>query len=447
VVEATAGQDRILNRRECLVNTRLLRESHLGVSKSQLALAAGCRFGDARNQEAGFAMAQLIRSTIRIIPSLLASVLALAPRTLGQDASAQSIAAVLQPFVDRRVLAGAVAVAADSERVLSCDAVGFADVAAGTPLKNDAVFWIASQSKPITATALMMLVDEGKVKLDDPVAKYVPAFRDVWLRADRSKDRVVLKRPAHPITVREILSHTSGLPFKSALEEPTLDRLPLGAAAGSYAMTPLDFEPGTRYQYSNAGINTAGRIIEVASSTSYENFLETRLFAPLGMKDTTFWPSESQLARLAKAYKPGPRGKGLEETPIDQLRYPLSDRSRYPMPAGGLFSTAADLVHFCQMVLNGGQLDGKRYLSQSAVNEMTKRQTAASIEESYGLGWATGGDSFGHGGAFATSMTIDRKRGLITLFLVQHAGFPGDGNKAHGQFEKAVRKRFGAEKR
>jgi CubicO group peptidase (beta-lactamase class C family) len=379
-----------------------------------------------------------------IIPTLVVAAAAVATRAPAQETADRNMPAVLQPFVDRHVLAGAVTLVADKDRLLSLGAVGFSDVAAGTLMRTDAVFWIASQSKPITATALMMLVDEGKVTLDDPVAKYLPVFREVWLAAERAKDRVVLKRPGHPITVREILSHTSGLPFKSAIEAPTLDRLPLWTATGSYAMTPLEFEPGTRYQYSNAGINTAGRIIEVVSGIPYESFLETRLFGPLGMKDTTFWPSESQLARLAKAYKPRAGGLGLEETSIDQLRYPLGDRSRHPMPAGGLFSTASDLARFCQMVLNGGQFEGKRYLSEAAVKEMTKRQTGPSIKESYGLGWGTGGDSFGHGGAFATNMTIDSKRGLITVFLVQHAGFPGDGGKARGEFEKAAAKRFGA---
>ena len=174
------------------------------------------------------------------------------------------------------------------------EAVGWADVAAGMPMREKKLFWIASQSKPITATALMMLVDEGKVKLDDPVEKYLPEFKDQWLAVEQDKDHILLKKPKHPITVRNILSHTSGLPFKSALEQPTLDLLPLRVAVRSYAMTPLQFEPGSKYQYSNAGINTAGRIIEVVSGMPYEEFLDKRLFEPLGMKDTTFWPNEEQ---------------------------------------------------------------------------------------------------------------------------------------------------------
>ena len=375
---------------------------------------------------------------------LIAGLSAVATHAPAQDAPTRSVATVLQPFVDRHELAGAVTLVADKDAVLSLDAVGYADVAAGIPMRTDAVFWIASQSKSITATALMMLVDEGKVKLDDPVAHYLPEFREVWLAAEHDQNHVLLKRPRHPITVREVLSHTSGLPFKSAIEEPTLDRLPLWVAAGSYAMTPLQFEPGTKYQYSNAGINTAGRIIEVASGLPYETFLDTRLFEPLGMKDTTFWPSGGQLARLAKSYKPGKDKTGLEEITISQLKYPLDDRSRRPMPAGGLFSTAADLARFCQMVMNDGVFQGKRYLSEAAVKEMTKRQTGEGINESYGLGWATGGGTFGHGGALATGMTVDPKRGLITVFLVQHAGFPGEGGKAQDVFRKAAMERFGS---
>jgi CubicO group peptidase (beta-lactamase class C family) len=363
---------------------------------------------------------------------------------LAQDSSpSKSIVAALQPFVDSHVLAGAVTLVADKDKVLSLEAVGFADIAANKPMRPDALFWIASQSKPITAAALMMLVDEGKVRLDDAVEKYLPEFKDQWLAVEQDKEHVLLKKPKHHITVRNVLSHTSGLPFKSAMQQPTLDLLPLRDAVRSYAMTPLQSEPGSKYQYSNAGINTAGRIIEVVSGRPYEEFLDKRLFGPLGMKDTTFWPNEEQLARLAKSYKPNAAKTGLEAITITQLKYPLNDRHRQPMPAGGLFSTATDVGRFCQMMLNGGVFQGKRYLSADAVRQMTSKQTGDALKETYGLGWATGGGSFGHGGAYATNMTIDAKRGLITVFLVQHAGFPGDGSKSHTAFRKAAEELFG----
>ena len=208
-------------------------------------------------------------------------------------------------------------------------------------MRTDCVFWIASQSKPITAAAVMILVDEGKLKLDDPVEKYVPEFKGQMVIAEKDEGHVLLKKPKHPITVRNVLSHSSGLPFASPIEKPTLDLFPLECRVRSYAMLPLGFEPDSKNQYANAGINTAGRIVEVVTGMPFEKFLDERLFKPLGMRDTTFWPSGQDPQRLAKAYKPG-KG-GLEECPIAQLKYPLDDPQRQPMPAGGLFSTAADL--------------------------------------------------------------------------------------------------------
>lgn len=378
---------------------------------------------------------------------LLAALVAPIPTARAEaPPSSSEIVGALQPFVKRGTLAGAVTLVASKDRALSLDAVGHANIKASQPMRGDTVFWIASQTKPITAVALMMLVDEGKVKLDDPVTNYLPELKDLWLIAEQGKDRLLLKRPGRAITLRHLLSHTSGMPFRSEMEQPTLDQLRLRDAVRSYALTPLGFEPTTRFLYSNAGINTAGRVIEVVSGLRYEEFMNRRLFEPLGMTDTTFWPRDDQLKRLATPYKPNAERTGLEATTISQLTYPLDDRNRQPMPAGGLFSTAADVGTFCRMVLNGGTLNGKRYLSEAAVKEMTSKQTDDRLKASYGLGWSTGGGSYGHGGALATNMTIDPARGLITVFLVQHAGFPGDGGSSQQAFRKAVETRFGQKK-
>jgi len=352
-------------------------------------------------------------------------------------------AAALQPYIDRHVLAGAVTLVATKDKILSHEAVGFMDVKAQTPMRPDALFWIASQSKPITAAAVMMLVDEGKLALDDPVEKYLPEFKGLMVVSEQDPDHVLLKKPVHPITVRNVLSHTSGMRFSSPMEQPTLDGLTLKDAVRSYALLPLQHEPDSKYQYSNAGINTAARILEVLSGMKYEDFMQKRLFDPLGMKDTTFWPNDEQVARLARSYKPNAAKDGLDETTVGQLTYPLTDRRRQPMPAGGLFSTAVDVARFCQMILNGGELDGHRYLSEAAVKQMTTKQTAEALKDGYGLGWSTGGGNFGHGGAFATNMNIDSGRGLITVYMVQHNGFPGDGGKAQGAFRRAAEKLFG----
>jgi CubicO group peptidase (beta-lactamase class C family) len=364
------------------------------------------------------------------------------------------IAPLLQPFVDSHTLAGVVTLVANKEKTLSLEAVGFADIAANTPMHTDDLFWIASMSKPMTATALMMLVDEGKVNVDDPVEKYLPEFKGQMVAVEQDKDHILLKHPAHPITVKNILTHTSGLPPLSRVEHQ-IDTLSLHEAVISYAMSPLRFEPGAKYQYCNAGINSAGRIIEVVSGMPFEEFMEQRLIKPLGMKDTTFWPTEEQMHRLAKSYKPNAAKNGLDEIPIDQLTYPLTNPKRGPSPAGGYFSTAADVAQFGRMILNGGALDGKRYVSQAAVRQMTSTQTSdlpinGKNESGYGFGWSTNRSDpsptppFGHGGAYATDLRIDPQHQLVTVFMVQHAGFPGpDGGKIRPTFIKAAVDTFG----
>ena len=355
-----------------------------------------------------------------------------------------SVVPLLQPFVDKHELAGAVALVADKDKVLSVETVGFADIAHGTAMKPDALFWIASQSKAMTATAVLMLVDEGKIALDDAVEKYLPEFRGQMVVAEKDDDHTLLRKSAHPITIREVLSHMSGLPFESAIETPTLDGLPLAAAVRSYAAAPLQTEPGTHYQYSNAGINTAARILEVVTGMKYEDFMQQRLFNPLGMKDTTFWPTEKQVRRLAKAYHPDDAKTNLSEFPVTQLHYPLTDRTRrFPMPAGGLFSTAQDTARFCQMLLNKGELNGRGYLSESSFKELTKRQTPMTVNDSYSFGLAIGSDWFGHGGACATNMEIRFQKGLVLIWMVQHGGFSGDGAKAEGVFKDWALERFG----
>ena len=376
------------------------------------------------------AVAADVRASVAAEPS---------PPSAADEAMADAVAG----YVERGELAGAVMLVATPDEVLSLSAVGSADIAAGTPMSPDALFWIASQSKPITAAAVMMLVDEGRVRLDDPVETYLPEFKGQMVVDEKDDEHVVLKKPGHPITVRNVLSHTSGLPFRSGIEVPTLDRLPLADRVRSYAMTPLEFEPDSAYQYSNAGINTAARIIEVVTGTSFEAFLSERLFEPLGMRETTFWPSEEQAARIATAYRPAAGGAGLEAIEIDQLHYPLTDRrERSPMPAGGLFSTAADMARFYQMLAHDGELAGRRYLSPEAVAELTRKQTADAIPTEYGLGFSTGGNRFGHGGAYSTNSFYDRSSGLILIWLVQHAGFPGKGAESQGAFHTAALRGF-----
>ncbi|MBI5774626.1 MAG: beta-lactamase family protein [Verrucomicrobia bacterium] len=376
--------------------------------------------------------------------ALLAAALHIAAAPMQAAELPRRIAAALQPFVEQHTLAGAVALVANKDKVLSVETVGWADIAAQKPMRADNLFWIASMSKAITAAGLMVLVDDGKVQLDDAVEKYLPEFKGQMLAVETSASGVLFRKPKHPITVRNVLSHTSGLPFKSAIEQPTLDLYTLRERAVSYALTPLLFEPDSQYLYSNAGINTAGAIIEAVSGMPYAEFMEKRLLKPLGMKDTTHTPNQSQIKRLAKSYKPNKDKNGLEETTVTQLLYPLDDPRRQPMPAGGYFSTADDVAKFCQMLLNGGTLHGRRVLSENAVRAMTTVQSGdARIKNAianYGFGLkitaadsaapdALSPGSFSHGGAYATQMWMDARRGLAVVFMVQHAGYPADGAK------------------
>ncbi len=170
----------------------------------------------------------------------------------------------VEPFVKKQELAGAVMLVADKNKVLAVDTVGYADIAEKREMSPDALFWIASQSKSLTAAHS----DLGRRRQSEarrPGRKISAGIADAWVAAEKDAKHMLLERPAQKITVRHVLSHTSGLPFKSALETPTLDGLPLAVAVRSYAATPLDYQPGTGYRYSNAGINTAGRIIEVVT--------------------------------------------------------------------------------------------------------------------------------------------------------------------------------------
>ncbi len=371
---------------------------------------------------------------MRIFTTLLtACCLALATATFAEVP--KKIASALQPFVDSHILAGAVTLVADKDKVLSLETVGYEDIATKKPMRANATFWIASMSKAMTAAGLMVLVDEGKVKLDDPVANYLPEFTAVKLANGQP--------PAHPPTVRQVLSHSSGLAFKSAAEQPTLDVTPLSERTRSYAATPLVSEPGTQYLYSNAGINTAARMIEVITGKTFEDFMDERLLKPLGMTDTTFWPNDEQVSRLAKSYKPTADKTNIEETPISQLKYPLTDRAnRTPMPGGGYFSTAADVAKFCQLLLRLGEWQGKRLLSEEAVKTMTRVQSGQAKQgerlATYGFGLqvitsdnnaadALSQGSYDHGGAYATHMWVDPKKQRVVVFMVQQSGgFPGE---------------------
>ena len=367
----------------------------------------------------------------------------------------KSIRESLEEFVTDGSLSGAVTVLYHDGKVISEEATGFQDLESKTPMKKDSLFWIASMTKPITATAVLMLQDEGKLSIDDPVMKYLPEFKGQMLIKEKTAEQTVLVMPARAVTIKDLLTHTSGLVGNSPLDAEALDVLSLKEAVITYALSPLQFEPGSKWSYCNPGINTLGRLIEVVSGTEYATFLETRLFEPLGMTETTFWPDEAQLTRLATSYQPTADGKGLEATTIRYLSPPYSNTKRAPLAAGGLFSTAADVLKLYTMMLNGGEMNGKRYLSEAALQLMTRDHTGdlksgftdgmgmglgfQVVREPVGVTAMLSKGTYGHGGAHGTQGWIDPVNRTIYILLIQRAGLKnGDASPMRQAFQGAA---------
>lgn len=339
--------------------------------------------------------------------------------------------ATLAPFVERGEIAGAVVLVVDAHAVLEHDATGFADLAARRPMPTDAVFWLASTYKPFFATAVMMLVDEGRIDLDAPVSRYLPGF-DPSLGTFDANGTVIATGPAaRPVTVRMLLSHTGGINAlarapRAAAPPPTLAEM-----AAAYGGAPLLFEPGTRFSYSNASIDTAARIVEVVAGMPFEQFLRSRLLAPLGMDEAGFCLPATQRGRLPVAYYLPDGATALAPVPTGYFEYALGADcdDHHALPT--MFSTAPDLARFARMLLNGGTLDGRRYLSRSAIDEMTRNQLSPEVQESvpgggppdyisYGLGWGVTRDgSYFHPGTGMTDIRIDPAHKVATILLMQ----------------------------
>jgi CubicO group peptidase (beta-lactamase class C family) len=272
------------------------------------------------------------------------------------------------------------------------------------------------------------------------------------LVASRDGDSISLKRPSRKITIRDLLTHTSGVPsgFPPGLADLYVKRdHTLAEAIMAVSQRPLDFEPGSRWAYCNLGIDTLGRIIEVVSGQPYETFLQQRIFAPLGMSDTTFYPDDNQRLRMATLYD-AKQGK------LVAVGYRLigpAEKAKYPIPAGGLYSTGADLARLYQMMLCGGQYQGKRILTEKTVREMTSVQTGDLVTGfvpgmGFGLGWGVvrqpagvtemlSPGAFGHGGAFGTQGWIDPQQDLFVILLIQRVGLANaDASEMRRELQK-----------
>jgi CubicO group peptidase (beta-lactamase class C family) len=369
--------------------------------------------------------------------------LAAAPPTVntskaGMDAEVLArIPARMKAFVDKGTLPGAVTLVQRHGALAQIEAVGYRDLETKQPMRTDTIFRIASMTKPFTAVGIMILMEEGRLALRDPVEKYIPEFKNLWVIESREGDKNgdtkrVLRHASRPVNLRDLLTHTSGMygmPPETLDEAIARKTLTLSEMAIMASQKPLDFDPGTKWQYSNYGIAVLGRIIEIVADQPYDKFIESRIFQPLGMKDSFFFLPADRRDHVATVYV-------LDKGKLQKASLDFTDKdAKYPFPEGGMYSTALDLAAFYQMMLNGGTNNGRRILSRATVDMMTEVHTGElSIGQSagmgYGLAWSVvrtpdgtlplaSIGTYGHGGAFGTYGWVDPKKDLVGVFLVQ----------------------------
>ncbi len=361
------------------------------------------------------------------------------------------IGGVVQKDIDDKRIAGAVSLVMRHGQVAWFKAQGMSDREAGKPMRPDSIFRICSMTKPITSVAVMILYEEGKFMLDDPISNYLPEFKNPKVLMKTSSGVTYTIPATHEITIRDLLRHTSGLTYHWNSELGPIYKeanvahgiLPydgtIGDSVKRLAALPLLFNPGDRWEYS-LSVDVLGRLVEVVSGMPLDEFFRTRIFDPLGMKDTAFFPPENKVDRLAAAYTYYP-DKGLNrfpDTPITEegsftysADYPVRGPKKLFAGGAGLTSTATDYARFCQMMLNGGKLGNRRLLSPKSVELMTHDQLGKiSPEQGFGLGFGIEGiksplselgtpGEYNWGGFFYTAFSVDPKEDMIVIFMGQ----------------------------
>lgn len=382
--------------------------------------------------------------------ALAAGLLATAVRAAKPDAATLAkIPAQMQAFVDKGEISGIVTLVATRDKVVHLAAVGKSDLESGRAMQTDDLFWIASMSKPITAVAVAICKDDGRLSFDDPVEKYIPEFKKVTLAGGAA--------PSRPITIRDLLTHTSGMgEYSKSQPHWTLQEFVNQAIS-----QPLKFQPGTKWSYSTAGIDALGRVVEIVSGKSFDAFMKERIFDPLQMTETTFWLSPEQAQRFAHNYRLNPTTQKLEPATIAYMYgTEITDRQRPPLGGAGLFSTAADIGKFYQMTLNHGSVNGKQILKAETLAEMLKVQTGE-LTARPGMPWGYGfcivtdpkameanamltPGSYGHGGAHGTSSWVDPAKGAVYVIMLQRASLRNpDNSDMHRVFQETANAAFG----
>ena len=327
-----------------------------------------------------------------------------------------SLADIMRQSVEQEEIAGGSFIVLHKGETIFREAFGYADIASKQPFTIDELLPIASVSKPFMASVVMALVDQGKLNLDDPVEKYLPAFKGKRVKGSQS--------PARPMTIRHLLSHTAGFWGNEGITPEQRDLIrnferPLAETIELVVEYDLVYEPGTKWIYSGVGYCVLGRVAEVALGQSLEEISQDALFRPLGLNDTTFLPSKEARKTVPTAYLK--KGAKLQRQPsmaqIEELRFIL--------PGGSLFSTLDDMAVFGQMHLNDGVYNGKRILSEASVTEMRRLQSPDRPQRTYGLGWFRDdvsesglADLLFHSGLLGARLRVDRSREVVCVFLV-----------------------------
>ncbi len=373
------------------------------------------------------------------------------PESVGLSAQRlERIGVVIQKNIEEGRLAGAVTLVARHGKVAWFKAQGMADKENGRPMPPDAIFRICSMTKPITSTAVMTLYEEGRFLLNDPVSKYLPEFRNMKVLAKTPSGETYTMPANREITIKHLLTHTSGLTYHWNADLGARYRDAnvahgllqydgrIGDSIRALAGLPLLFNPGERFEYS-LSLDVLGYLVEVLSGMPFDEFLRKRIFEPIGMKDTFFFLPDEKVARLATAYT-WYDGKGLNRFPDKPIvegtleysaDYPFRGPKKLFAGGAGLCSSAADYARFCQMLLNGGQLDGQRLLSRKTVELMTHDQLGKiNSDFGFGLGFGISGvkapleeigspGNYGWGGFFYTEFVIDPKEDMVAIFMAQ----------------------------
>jgi len=370
-----------------------------------------------------------------------------APESVGMSSERlERIGPAMQKYIDDKLVPGVVTLVARKGKVVHFESQGFMDVESGKPMRPDAIFRIASMTKPITSVALMMLWEEGAFQLRDPVSKFIPDFADqkVSTTSDASGDTGGLMPVNRPATIRDMLTHTAGMPNSYlgntqyyASQAAVRGDDSLESYIARLADMPLNYHPGEEWQYS-AATDVVGRLVEVISGQTLADFLNERIFEPLGMTDTHFYMDDDKGGRLMSQYQPGPNNNQivLQDPGNNTSRWISNDNKSVFRGAGGLVSTPHDYLRFQQAMLNGGELEGARLLSPNTLDLMMENHTGdlplwlPGPGMGFGLGWAvvedrgaaatplTEGSAY-WGGAYCTIAWIDREQELVGILMTQ----------------------------